>query len=518
MLLCGDHLLGNNKHKPTLNADYGTRFLLPNLSFLAYLTGCIDDLNADFTFEEVEKIVKHAKNGKAPGIDGLIVDVMKNQLSIRILVALFNKCLRLQLMPSIWAKRVISPIPKSPDNNPRVPLNYRGISPLPVTSKLYTAAISSRLSNYFEKNNSLSNELNGFRLKRSCVDHIFTIHNLCKIRKNLRQDTFLTFIDFKKAFDYVNHDMLMYKLHHLGITGDLHKSIKNIYINPVSCVQLNGHLTDWFPIHSGVRQGDSLSPTLFAAFINDLSQEMIELNVGVKVGGECLNMLLYADDIVLISPSHEKAQQQLSLLANWCKNWNMYINSKKSQIMHIRNYQKPCCQKDLYCGDEKLQYTSTYKYLGFILHEHLQDKPTVDALTGAATRSFGRVVNIFKSLKNMCINSYETLYQSYILPILGYGAEVWGYGEQSGSQVLSNRVKRFYLGVNSFTPVSATSLEFDWPDVDISMACNAKIFEQTKGYADISLAQKAAEMGPFVESRGVERPDKIDIALCEYGM
>ena len=73
--------------------------------------------------------------------------------------------------------------------------------------------------------------------------------------------------------------------------------------------------------------------------------------------------------------------------------------------------------------------------------------------------------HIFKTLKDMCINSYETLYESYILPILGYGAEVWGYNEQSGPQVLSNRVKRFYLGVNSFTPVSATSLEFDWPDV-----------------------------------------------------
>ncbi len=284
--------------------------------------------------------MKQAKSGKAPGIDGLIVDVMKNHLTINILVALFTKCLRLQLMPSIWAKGVISPIPKSPDNNPRVPLNYRGISLLLVTSKLYTAAISKRLSNFFEKNNSLSNEQNGFRPKRSCVDHIFTLHNLCKIRKNLRQATFLTFTDFKKAFDYVNHDMLMYKLHKMGITGDLYRSIKNIYRNPISCVQLNGHLTDWFPIESGVRQLDSLSPTLFAAFINDLSQEMNKLNVGVNVGGECLNMLLYADDIVLVSPNHEKAQQQLTLLANWCKKWNMYINSKKSQVMHIRNYQK----------------------------------------------------------------------------------------------------------------------------------------------------------------------------------
>ncbi len=258
-----------------------------------YGQGNKDTLNADFTFEEVEKIVKAAKNGKAPGIDGLIVDVMKNEISIRILTTPFNKCLRLQLMPSIWAKVVINPIPKSPDNNPRVPPNYRGISLLPVTSKLYTAAISHRLSEFFEENNSLSNERNSFHPKRSCVDHIFTLRNLCKIRKNLRHDTFLTSIDFKKAFDHVNHEMLLYKLHNMGRTRDLYNSIKNIYQKPLSCVQLDGHLTNWFPITSGIRQGDSLSLTLFAAFINDLSVEMNELNVGVKIGGETMNMLLY---------------------------------------------------------------------------------------------------------------------------------------------------------------------------------------------------------------------------------
>ena len=131
----------------------------------------------------------------------------------------------------------------------------------------------------------------------------------------------------------------------------------------------------------------------------------------------------------------------------------MYIKSKKSQVMHIRNYQKPVCKKPLFCGAEKLEYTSTYKYLGYILQEHLQDKPTVDALTAAATRSFGCIVDIFKSMKDVCINSYKTLYESYILPILGYGSEVWGYNEQSLPRVLSNRVNRFYLGVNAFTPV-----------------------------------------------------------------
>ncbi len=72
---------------------------------------------------------------------------------------------------------------------------------------------------------------------------------------------------------------------------------------------------------------------------------------------------------------------------------------------------------------------------------------------------------MFKQLKNMDINSYTTLYESYVLSILNYGAAVCGFNEQSGPQVLSIHIKRYFLGVNSFTPVASTSLEFDWLDI-----------------------------------------------------
>ena len=359
----------------------------------------------------------------------------------------------------------MNPIPKSPDNNPHIPSNYRGISLLSVTGKLYTASISYRISKYLEDNNLLCNEQNGFRPNRSCLDHIFSLHNICKVRKSLRQETYITFIDFQKAFDYVNHDLLYHKLLNIGITNDLYKAIKAIYSHPQSCVQLNGHLSEWFNVESGVRQGDLLSPTLFAVFIDDLSHEVKDVNAGIMIGGEQLHMLFYADDIVLISPTVEKAQHQLDVLSNWCYKWDMKINAKKSQVLNVRNYQKPRQTKALSCCGQVLQYTENYKYLGILFNEHLQDKPCIEALTGAATRSFGCVVNLFKQLKNMGINSHTTLYDSYVLAILNYGTAVWGFGEYTGPQVLSNRIKRFFLGINSFTPVASVSLEFDWLDV-----------------------------------------------------
>ena len=120
------------------------------------------------------EIVNHAKCGKAPGLDGLLNESVKNENSIKLLTDLFNRCLRLNLIPTYWTKGMVNPIPKSKDNNPRVPLDYRGISLLSIVGKLYTSALSERISSYLEHNNKLSNEQNGFRPKRSCLDHIFT--------------------------------------------------------------------------------------------------------------------------------------------------------------------------------------------------------------------------------------------------------------------------------------------------------------------------------------------------------
>ncbi len=91
-------------------------------------------------------------------------------------------------------------------------------------------------------------------------------------------------------------------------------------------------------------------------------------------------------------------------------------------------------------------------------------KKNVETLTDAATRSFGRIVNVFKQLKNMGIGTYQTLYNSYVCSIMNYGAAAWGYVDQNDPQVLQNLVQQFYLGVNRYTLKAAVQIEFDWLD------------------------------------------------------
>ena len=153
-------------------------------------------------------------------------------------------------------------------------------------------------------------------------------------------------------------------------------------------------------------------------------------------------MLLYANDIVSMSPNVSKAQQQLDVRVQWCEKWLVKIIAKKSQVVHKRNYQKPRATPPLCCCGQKLEYTDRYKYLGYILNECLSKDKCVEALNSAASRSFGRIVNMFKVLKNMGINTYEMLFGSYMQPIMNYATGFWGSSEQSSAQVLQNRIQR----------------------------------------------------------------------------
>ena len=192
-------------------------------------------LNRPLSNEEISKTVFASKNNKAPGIDGIVYEVLKNEISVSLLTRLFNLCYTSHRIPDIWTQALISPIPKCPQNDPRVPLNYRGISLLSVLSKLYTSALNVRLNAYNEENGIIVNEQNGFRQKRSCLDHIFVLQDTLRIRNQLNSQTFCAFIDFKKAFDLVDRDALLYKLRKIGVKGHFYHAVKALYENAKLC-------------------------------------------------------------------------------------------------------------------------------------------------------------------------------------------------------------------------------------------------------------------------------------------
>ncbi|XP_053387278.1 uncharacterized protein LOC128551032 [Mercenaria mercenaria] len=256
-----------------------------------------DCLNKNITIEEICLVVEQAVSQSAYGYDNIPFGVLKFPPVISVLHQLFQLIFDSSLIPSIWRKAIICPIHKDPASDPRVPMNYRGVSLLSCASKLYSAFMNKRLTHYLENSELLADEQNGFRKNRSCEEHVFTLSSI--VRNN--STVFGAFIDLRKCFDFINREMMLYKLLLNGIDGKLHKSIRNIYQHSSSCVRINDKLTERFDCKSGAKQEDNLSSTLFSIFINDLVKEINDLNIGFDIGGKKISTLLYADDIVLLA-------------------------------------------------------------------------------------------------------------------------------------------------------------------------------------------------------------------------
>jgi len=423
----------------------------------------LETYNQNITFEEIEHVVMSSKNKKAAGFDTIPNEIYKNPCIINVLCHLFQLCFDSGKVPQDWNYAIISPIPKDLSKDRRVPCNYRGISLLCCISKMYSKILNKRMLDYAENSNILCDEQNGFRKNRSCTDHIFALNSIVRNRINEGQPTFTAFIDFKKAFDFVNRDLLLYRLLLCGYKGKLYHSVNAMYLQTFSSVRLNNmYMSDWFQTHTGVKQGDCMSTTLFALYINDLAENIRELGKGVKIKDMNIGILLYADDIVLIAENEADLQAMLTTTHEWCMNWRLQVNVDKSKIMHFRKPNKPMSTFNFQLGSINMEYVHEYRYLGLVLNEHLNYNDTCEVLSRSAGRAFGSCINKFKSLKNMEFKTYTTIYNTCILPVMNYGSEIWGFKDYSTCNNLHMKIMKFFLGVHKHTPNIGVQGEFGW--------------------------------------------------------
>ena len=381
-----------------------------------------EQMNRNISIEELTTIIMHARSGSACGHDNIPYEVLKFPAVIVTLQHLFQLIFDSSLIPSCWRKAIICPILKDHNSDRRVPLNYRGVSLLTCTSKLYSAFLNKRITTYLDNDDILADEQNRFRAGRSCEDHIYTLNSI--IRNN--NSVFASFIDLKKCFDFIDRDMLLYKLLLHRIDGKVYNSIRNIYTSATSCIRINNKLTDWFSCDSGVKQGCCLSPTLFAIFANDLVKEINDLDLGISVAEANVSILMYADDIVLVSNNEEKLQIMLNTLHDWCKRWRVIINTNKSKTVHFRRGRTSRTDKEFRVGENILETVAQYRYLGVIFDERNDFSANCEALAKGAGRALGSLISKIHNMKHFRFQSFEKLYTACITPILEYSASVWG--------------------------------------------------------------------------------------------
>ena len=414
-----------------------------------------DILDSEITEEEIRKAINKLKNGKASGPDCILAEMLKlgEKEIIQFLKKYFNMLLSKGLFPIEWTKAIITPIHKKGDFDK--PDNYRGISLLSILSKVFTGVLNQRLNKWVEENDILTEAQAGFRKGRSTTDHIFTLSALIEKQFSKNSKLYVAFIDFKKAYDTINRSVLYSILANSGIQGKMLNIIRAMYSNVQACVRGSNGLTDYFECLQGLKQGCILSPVLFSILINELANDVINNGRhGVSLGAAELDLflLLFADDLTLMAVTVVGLQNQLNSLSSSATRLGLTVNLDKSQIVVFRKGGFLSAKERWVLGRNDLTVVSFYKYLGLIFSSKHSFSLATEEIAVKGKKS---VMGIMRTLRTIGCSSPEVffkLFDAQVMPILLYGAEVWG--DQSYKrleQVHLYACKRF-LRVTDKTP------------------------------------------------------------------
>lgn len=225
-------------------------------------------LNSPVTEDEIKKVVSNLKNGKASGSDEILNEYIKNTIDdlMPIYVKLFNLILDTGIVPDSWSNGIMITIFKNKGSRSD-PEMYRGITLNSCFSKTFSAMLNYRLNNYADHVDLISKSQAGFRRGFSTVDNIFVLYSLITIYFSFGKKLFCTFIDFKSAFDTVWRSGLWQKMQKSNIKGKLFNVIYNMYQNIKTCVKKGNEFSEFFISHTGVKQGENLSP-FFIFFVS----------------------------------------------------------------------------------------------------------------------------------------------------------------------------------------------------------------------------------------------------------
>ncbi len=385
-------------------------------------------LDYEFSTLEIKQHICKLKLNKFCGPDLISSEMIKygKDLLIVSIQKLFNIVLQNGYFPKLWRSGMIINLFKSGQHTN--PGNYRGITLTSILGKLFNSIVNSRLVDYLNKNDFITKYQAGFRKDFRPSDNIFMITQTMKLYRSLGKPLYMAFIDLHKAFDKVWRNGLLLKICNSNIGGKLYQVLKSMYSDNLSCVRVNNgtQCTPEFPCETGVRQGDSLSPTLFNLFMNDIAP-LLNANCcnPAMIGDIPLGCLFYADDLVLLSESKEGLQKSLDTLSSYCTKWYLKVNESKSKIM-LCSKQKPSNEIKFIYNNKELEKVSLYKYLGIMISDDASLLPAHDALAQKGLKAYYAMNNLLYSANITNVKNYLMLFDALIRPILSYGCEIWG--------------------------------------------------------------------------------------------
>jgi hypothetical protein len=414
-------------------------------------TSVYDELDATISIQEIEKAIKNLKSDKSCAEDCIINEVFIKCKDVLLpcLYTLFNSVFESGLFPESWTTRCIVLVFKKGDIND--PNNYRGITIVSCLGKLFTSILNNRLLIWDSDNDIITDAQFGFKPGASTVDAIFVLQSLINRTLKKKRRLYCCFVDYQKAFDFIDRSSLWSKLVNLGIQGKMFKIIKSLYENVKSCVKYNGCLSEYFRNTRGLLQGEVLSPILFSFYINDFEMCFIRENCpSVELQLVNIFLLMYADDTVLISETPDGLQSMLDALYSYTKEWNLTVNIDKTKILVFRNGGKVNDKEKWTYDGKNLEIVNTFNYLGMLFNFNGKFSKTQKHIADQGRKALFAITSKLKQC-NFNIETKCSVFDTYVNSILCYAAEIWGFHKALDVEKVHISFCKNVLGVKTST-------------------------------------------------------------------
>ena len=415
--------------------------------------------------EEVVQAIKDLKRGKSPGPDyAMTAEVLKDggKFLVDQLTIICQLVYRNKKAPSQWTSSLIIPLPKK--GNLELMTNFRGIILMLIAAKVFNRVLLNRIRKPIDV--KLRKNQAGFRTGRSCVQQIHILRRIMEGACYQKIPLYITFVDFMKAFDSIDRDMMFSILRHYGIPEPIVEAIRTLYTDSSSRVYIEGTTSEPFKITTGVLQGDVLAPFLFIIVIDYISclsagnfgyltHKAIQRNnprtarsnssVVVTASERKLNDLAFADDVALLENTIERAQEQLDAFKNSAATVGLRLNTKKTEQIQLNVHQGTTFTK-LVSENQEIAVVDDFKYLGSYVGSTEKD---VNARIALAWVAFNKLRPILKAPRPT-VKFKMRLFNAACVSVLLYGCETWVLTETLSKKldVFARTCYRIMLRIN----------------------------------------------------------------------
>lgn len=392
---------------------------------------------------EIIEIIDSLKNSNSTGPDDITTLLVKESKALiaDVYAYIINNSFQYGIFPDLLKLSKIIPVHKKGDKDQID--NYRPIALISIFAKVIEKAMLDRLLNFLNKYKLLSNNQHGFTKNKSTISALVAFIHV--IYKNLDKtnEVLASFIDLSKAFDCVNHEILLRKLSLLGIRGSCYHWFESYLFGRRQYVLCNGRESEVMSSKCGVPQGSILGPALFIIFINDLDATTTSSTI-----------TKYADDISLTSCSDnylslvKEVNQKLNHIYSYLSNNNLIMNDKKTVNMAFYASSNKCPQSALIKVNNKtITQTDSFKLLGITLDEYLKWDLHIDLLSS----KLASICYALRQLKHICNSQVlKMYYHANFESVLSYGIVLWGKSPLAERIFkLQKRAIRSMLGMDS---------------------------------------------------------------------